>query len=149
MAPNDLSIEKTATDYVEKAPELDDIKEAKLASDSEHQTTLWQALKSNKKAAFWSAIISLTIIMEGYDVGEYYCLAELTHFPALTLSSGLIYQFFGYPSFAQTFGKYDPTTGSYQVSGPWQAGLANGANCGIIIGYSRSSINNVNTWTAG
>ena len=53
--------------------------------------------------------------MEGYDVG-------------------LIYQFFGYPSFAETFGNLDPTTGTYQVSGPWQAGLANGANVGIIIG---------------
>lgn len=90
-------------------------KDARLASDLEHQTTLWQALKTNRKAALWSAAISLTIIMEGYDIG-------------------LIYQFFAYPSFAETFGHWDPATESYQVTGPWQAGLSNGANAGVVIG---------------
>lgn len=37
-------------------------------------------------------------------------------------------------SFAETFGHWDPATESYQVSGPWQAGLSNGANAGIVIG---------------
>lgn len=102
-----------------KAPaehiEHESTKDAKLASDIEHETTLWQALKTNRKAALWSAAISLTIIMEGYDIG-------------------LIYQFFAYPSFAETFGHWDPATESYQVTGPWQAGLSNGANAGVVIG---------------
>lgn len=46
-------------------------KEAQQASAAERQATFWEALKSNHKAALWSAAISLTIIMEGYDVGEY------------------------------------------------------------------------------
>jgi MFS transporter, SP family, general alpha glucoside:H+ symporter len=112
MATDNIATEKATEDQIE---DLNSSKEAKVASQREHETTLWVALKENKKAALWSAIVSLTIIMEGYDVG-------------------LIYQFFAYPSFAKTFGHWDPTTKSFQVSGPWQAGLANGANVGIIIG---------------
>ncbi|KAK3711131.1 hypothetical protein LTR37_009918 [Vermiconidia calcicola] len=112
MADQDNKVEKAPIDHVE---DVHVSKEAKIAAQSEHDTTLWEALKTNRKSAMWSAIISLTIIMEGYDVG-------------------LIYQFFAYPSFAETFGNWDPVTESYQVSGPWQAGLANGANVGIIIG---------------
>lgn len=48
-------------------------------------------------------------------------------------STGLIYQFFAYPSFAQKFGSYDAESG-WQVSGPWQAGLSNGANVGVVLG---------------
>ncbi|KAF7198503.1 Maltose permease MAL31 [Pseudocercospora fuligena] len=108
----DTDKEKKISEQVEQ---IELIEDAKHASQEEHETTFWQALKSNRKAAMWSAIISLTIIMEGYDIG-------------------LIYQFFAYPSFAETFGKWDESTQSYQVSGPWQAGLSNGANCGVVIG---------------
>ena len=107
--------EKKTTDHVESIEKLTTIEDAKQAAREEHETTLWQALKSNREAAVWSAVISLTIIMEGYDIG-------------------LIYQFFAYPSFAETFGHWDEATQSYQVSGPWQAGLSNGANCGVVIG---------------
>ncbi|KAG2416920.1 hypothetical protein HFD88_008137 [Aspergillus terreus] len=101
--------------HVEHLSEPADTKEAQQASAAEHEATFWQALKTNHKAALWSAAISLTIIMEGYDVG-------------------LIYQFFGYPAFQKTFGTYLPEKEGYEVSGPWQAGLSNGANAGIVIG---------------
>lgn len=57
------------TDWLNSArdTETQDAREAALA---EHDTTFWQALKENQKAVFWSAIISLTIVMEGYDVGK-------------------------------------------------------------------------------
>ncbi|KAK5129742.1 hypothetical protein LTR08_002918 [Meristemomyces frigidus] len=115
MTSND-AIEKMSTSaQIEHVADVDSTKDARIAAEAEHATTLWQALKEHRKAAFWSVMLSTTVIMEGYDVG-------------------LIYQFFGYPSFAETFGKYHAASDSYQVSGPWQAGLANGANCGIIIG---------------
>lgn len=65
---NELVAEKVAADQVEN---IEEIKNAKLASDEEHETTLWQGLKHNRKAAFWSVVLSTTIIMEGYDVGKY------------------------------------------------------------------------------
>ncbi|PLB41451.1 general substrate transporter [Aspergillus candidus] len=89
--------------------------EAQQASEAEHQASFWEALKTNRKAVLWSAAISLTIIMEGYDVG-------------------LIFQFFAYPAFQQKFGEYRADKDGYEVSGPWQAGLSNGANVGIVIG---------------
>lgn len=67
MAAAENTIEKSAVQHVENAEVT---KEAKIASDAEHETTVWQALKQNKKAVAWSAVISLTIVMEGYDVGE-------------------------------------------------------------------------------
>jgi MFS transporter, SP family, general alpha glucoside:H+ symporter len=130
MAPEDEKIEKKAIDHVES---VEVTKEAKIASQTEKETTFWQALKSNKKSAMWSAVISLTIIMEGYDIGmESWTVVRGTSADASCL--GLIYQFFAYPSFAEQFGAWDPATKTYQVSGPWQAGLSNGANCGVIIG---------------
>lgn len=49
----------------------DALKDAQKAAQAEKDMTLWQALRSNWKAALWSAVISLTIVMEGYDVGEF------------------------------------------------------------------------------
>lgn len=46
-------------------------------------------------------------------------LSGLLQAPSLTVSGGLIYQFFGYPSFAKQFGHWDAASKSYQVSGPW------------------------------
>ena len=66
MAAEHDAVEKKPIDHIEN---VEVTKEAKLAAQTEHETTLWQALKSNKKAALWSAVISLTIIMEGYDIG--------------------------------------------------------------------------------
>lgn len=42
--------------------------EAQQASDAEHSTTFKQAMRENWKSALWSAVISLGIVMEGYDV---------------------------------------------------------------------------------
>lgn len=40
---------------------------AQAANAVERETTLKQAIRENWKAMMWSAIISLTIVMEGYD----------------------------------------------------------------------------------
>lgn len=44
------------------------LQEAQGASIAEHEMTLKEALRVNWKAVMWSAIISLTIVMEGYDL---------------------------------------------------------------------------------
>lgn len=56
--------ENTHIDYVEDAKaKLDTIEDAKVAARDEHEETLWQAIKQNRRAVFCSAIVSLTIIM--------------------------------------------------------------------------------------
>lgn len=44
------------------------LQDAQGASIAEHEMTLKEALRVNWKAVMWSAIISLTIVMEGYDL---------------------------------------------------------------------------------
>ncbi|KUL82105.1 hypothetical protein ZTR_10068 [Talaromyces verruculosus] len=51
--------------------------DAKEATAAEHSTTFWQGINVYRKAAFWSFIVSMTIIMEGYDtalLGNLYAL---------------------------------------------------------------------------
>lgn len=42
--------------------------EARLGTENEHTLSLWQAVKTYKRAALWSVLISTTVVMEGYDV---------------------------------------------------------------------------------
>jgi hypothetical protein len=41
--------------------------DARLATQAEHNLGLWQAIKTYRKAVFWSVTVSSSIIMEGYD----------------------------------------------------------------------------------
>ena len=87
MAPtvDEKVLEATPVEDVKSS--LHALQEAKQASAEEHSTTFKQAMKENWRAALWSAIISLTIVMEGYDMA-------------------LMSNFFGYPSFQRRFGAY-------------------------------------------
>ena len=57
---------------------LHSLQEAQMAAAEEHSVGLKQALRENWKAAMWSAIISLTIVMEGYDLR---CVRSFNHKP--------------------------------------------------------------------
>lgn len=117
--------EKTnaAHSHVEDALGYTAIEDAKNASDAEHAQTFLQAIKANRKAVFWSALISMSIVMEGYD----------------TILMG---NFFGYPAFQRKYGKDFGGDTGYQVTGPWQAGLSNASNCGTVIGIA------INGWAS-
>lgn len=41
--------------------------EAANATAQEHTLTVWQTLKKYPKACLWSFVVSMVIIMEGYD----------------------------------------------------------------------------------
>ncbi|SPO01521.1 probable alpha-glucoside transport protein [Cephalotrichum gorgonifer] len=87
---------------------------AKAAAVKEREMTLWQGIKLYPKAIAWSIVISTCIVMEGYDIS-------------------LVTNFFAFPQFNRKYGTQLPN-GDYQISAAWQAGLANGANVGEIIG---------------
>lgn len=88
--------------------------DAKQATTKEHQLTFLEAIKTQWKAAFWSVIVSMSIVMVGYD-------------------TSLIGNFFAYPAFRQKYGNYYPGVG-YQLTASWQAALPNASTIGIIIG---------------
>ena len=93
---------------------LDNRLHAASAADQEKRMTLWQGIKLYPKAVTFSVIVSACIIMEGYDVN---------------LLQGL----FAFAPFQRHYGKRQPD-GTYQLTAAWQAGLANGASVGEILG---------------
>lgn len=43
--------------------------DARFAADVEHEMTLWQGVKTYRKAVGWSILISAATTMDGYDTG--------------------------------------------------------------------------------
>lgn len=88
---------------------------AQRANQQEHNITVLQALKDWPWALIWSLLVSMSIIMEGYD-------------------TALVGNFYGYPAFRRQFGKYIDETSGYQVAGPWQSALGSGPVAGSVVG---------------
>ncbi|QGI97667.1 hypothetical protein CEK26_010736 [Fusarium fujikuroi] len=86
----------------------------RLAFIAEKEMTLLVGLKKYPWSVFWSVIVSMIIVMEGYDI---------------VLLGGLLPQ----PAFRKHYGSYSDAHG-WQISGPWQAGLNNATTCGTIFG---------------
>lgn len=129
-APNmattrEYTLEKIAGHQTEEILGQGALVEAKHASDEEHAESLWQAIKANKKAVAWSVLVSMSVVMEGYD-------------------TILIGNFFGYPEFQKKYGHDYGGTAGYQVSAPWQTGLGMGSTVGAIFGISPSSFHGRN-----
>lgn len=95
-------------------PEFRDLTvSAGAATRAEQKMTFLGGCQLYPKAIAWSIVLSSAIIMEGYG-------------------TTLIFSFFTLPLFQRLYGQ--PVHGSYQISSPWQAGLANGAVVGEVIG---------------
>ncbi|KAK8058124.1 hypothetical protein PG994_008572 [Apiospora phragmitis] len=104
------SHQKVANQELEEKLGASAILEAKQATDDEHAQTLFQALRENRMAVFWSVMISMntTTILMG--------------------------NFYAYPEFKQKFGEYYEDIGEWQVNGPWQVGLSMASTVGGIFG---------------
>lgn len=112
---SEVYIEKSAATHLENTLGSGAISEAKQASDEEHSQSLWQALNANRKAVLWSMLISMSIVMEGYDII-------------------LINNFFAYPQFNHKYGQdYGGKTG-WQISAAWQSALNMSSTVGTIFG---------------
>lgn len=90
---------------------------ADLATEDEHNTTFLDAVKRYPKACAWSAVVSLCIIMDGYD---------------LALMGGL----FGFPAFQKAYGHEVGSTGRYTLSAEWQMALGMAVPVGNIVGIA-------------
>lgn len=90
-------------------------RDAKQATEFEKSLTIGKAIRMYPKATCYSLILSLSLIMEGYD-------------------TALLGGFFGYPTFQKKFGVGPLPDGSYQLTAIWQSGLQNGVQVGEIIG---------------
>ncbi|KAL7623794.1 hypothetical protein AAE478_005347 [Parahypoxylon ruwenzoriense] len=109
------SAQKVADQELEEKLGHSAVLDAKQATDEEHAQTLIQGLRENRRAVLWSILISMTIIMEGYD-------------------TILISNFFAYPEFQKKFGQYFAGNIGWQVTGEWQTALNMGSTAGAIFG---------------
>lgn len=87
---------------------------AAKATEFEHKLNVADALKLYKKAVFWSFVVSLTIVMDGYDGA---------------LTGGL----FAQPAFQKHYGVQLPD-GSWSIPAFWQTVLGMGAPIGRVVG---------------
>ncbi|KAJ6035845.1 hypothetical protein N7540_000124 [Penicillium herquei] len=115
LGENTIGIEdEVLLQMAEQIPDFPNlVAKARRASDFEHRLTNWDAFKQFPKAVLFSFVLSLAIIMEGYD-------------------TSLLGSFYAYPTFQERFGV--PFGDGYQVSSNWQTGLQNGTNVGQILG---------------
>lgn len=89
------------------------VQDAQAASNHAHSLSVRQGLKAYPSAVLWSLIISMSIIMEGYD----------------TILIGSLY---AYPTYAKQFGNLKD--GTYQIDAKWQSAMGSGPQAGAIIG---------------
>lgn len=98
---------------IDKSSSLDEVVDAKNATDLEHNTTLWQGIKRYRKAVFWSFAFSLCIVMDGYDLAF----------------TGTLY---AHPAFQRQFGQ--PYEDGYEIPAKWQSAMTSTLKVGHIIG---------------
>ncbi|KAL6863258.1 hypothetical protein ACO1O0_003503 [Amphichorda felina] len=134
MAPK-LSTDSTpAQEHVEESvrtvePVLDDAiqswkrlrEDANLATKDEHSTTFLQSVRRYPKAVAWSAVVTLSIIMDGYD-------------------TALMGSLFGFPAFQKTFGAEVGDTGKYTLSAPWQMAIGMANSVGNVFGIALNGV---------
>lgn len=93
---------------------------ALTAAQLEHRMSFRGALSIYPKAIGWAGLISMAIIMEGYD-------------------TALVTSFYAFNEFQQQYGSVDQT-GQPQITTKWQASLSNGSTVGSIIGLFANGI---------
>jgi MFS transporter, SP family, general alpha glucoside:H+ symporter len=89
--------------------------EARAATEAEHKMTFLEGVRLYPKAIAWSILLSLTIVMEGYD-------------------TSLINSFYAFPEFRRSYGHLTPDSDRYEIAPSWQSALTNGAVVGSILG---------------
>ncbi|OBT53197.1 hypothetical protein VE04_07335 [Pseudogymnoascus sp. 24MN13] len=94
--------------------------DAEVADTMQKNMSIMEAVRKYPKAIAYSMILSLCIIMEGYD-------------------TSLIGSFFALPQFRKRFG-VELANGDYQVTASWMSGLQNGTQVGQICGLMIAGI---------
>ncbi|PWZ03711.1 general substrate transporter [Testicularia cyperi] len=97
------------------------VHDAAEATKAQENMSLKQALRTYPRAIGFSLILSLAVVMEGYD-------------------TMLLGNFFAQPAFARKYGNCSEITGECEIPAKWQTGLMNGSQVGSIIGLQITGI---------
>jgi SP family general alpha glucoside:H+ symporter-like MFS transporter len=52
------------------------VNDAKVATEAEHNMSLWQAIKRYPKASVWSLLISFAVVMEGKRLHSFHSFPD-------------------------------------------------------------------------
>jgi MFS transporter, SP family, general alpha glucoside:H+ symporter len=99
---------------------VDLTQDAKAATAAEHAMSVGDALRLYPKAVASSMILSLALVMEGYD-------------------TALLGAFYALPQFQEKYGRRLPD-GSYQLTAAWQSGMNGSGAVGSLFGLYISGI---------
>jgi MFS transporter, SP family, general alpha glucoside:H+ symporter len=116
-ASHDEVVRRMSASVAELLPPPQD---AKAATAVEHTMSVRDSFRLYNKAVFFSMLLSLALVMEGFD-------------------TSLLTAFFSLPEFQRRFGK-QLHDGSFSITAPWMSGLQNGAVVGEIFGLFGSGI---------
>ncbi|EED13362.1 sugar transporter, putative [Talaromyces stipitatus ATCC 10500] len=94
---------------------------ARLTTEEEHRLTALDAIRKHYKACLWSMVISLTIVMDGYD-------------------GALLGSLVAFPSFKSHFGHFVNAKSGYQIAAHWQLALGCSSSVGNIVGIYLGAI---------
>lgn len=89
--------------------------DARHATTEEHRLGFFDAVKMYPKACMWTMVVSLVVILDGYD-------------------TALIGSLFGFPAFQRKFGHETSKPGAYQLQAKWQTALGLASPLGNIVG---------------
>ena len=113
VIPSRLELEHVDLGLAMQGTQLNDA--ARHGQVLEHELSPLEAIKAYPIAIMWALLVSMCVIMEGYD-------------------TILIGNFYAYPEFAKKYGTYFAGTGGYQLTAAWQAGIGNASGIGAFIG---------------
>lgn len=102
------------------SPVDDMLRAAEEAALREKEMSIRAAIKAYPKAIAFSMIVSLCLIMEGYD-------------------TALVDAFFSLPQFRERFGER-LENGDYQITASWMSGLKTGVQVGQILGLMAAGV---------
>ncbi|KAI3554041.1 MFS transporter, SP family, general alpha glucoside:H+ symporter [Colletotrichum abscissum] len=91
------------------------VEDAKASNDADAQLKVREALKKYKAAMFWAMLLSVALIMEGFD-------------------GNMMSSFYGQAQFQARFGTYSEKEGKNLIPTQWQTGLSNSSAVSQLLG---------------
>ena len=86
---------------------------AQEATTTEHKLTPLDGFRMYPKAVGWSVLVSMAVVMDGYD-------------------QAFLGQLYAEKAFQKQFG--EPFKDGYQLKAAWQTGLSNASSVGVLVG---------------
>ncbi|OHE99782.1 NACHT and WD domain-containing protein [Colletotrichum orchidophilum] len=117
MAAPDITVAQGHLNKVDiDRPEfINMVEDAKASNEADALLTVREALKKYKAAMFWAMLLSVALIMEGFD-------------------GNMMSSFYGQAQFQARFGTYNEREGKNLIPTEWQTGLSNTSAVSQLLG---------------